>query len=62
MPASILKCFNTLELRFNPRVDILKSYLGQFHCIQNKQPLVQDIIEIFKYQIQIPDQENGTPL
>ena len=51
--------FEAIELRGNPRVDILESYLGESHCIQNKQLIVQDIIEIFKYQIQTRVLQNG---
>ena len=51
--------FETYELRGDPRVDIPESYLGRSHCIQNKQFMVQDIIEIFKYQIQTRAHQNG---
>ena len=39
-----------------------ESNLGQSHCIQNKQHMVQDIKEIFKYEIQARAHQNGIHL
>ena len=39
-----------------------ESYLGQSHCIQNKQHKVQDIMEIFKYELQARAHQNGIHL
>ena len=55
-PSTILKFY---KLRGDSRVDIHELYLGQSHCIENKQLMVQDIIEIFKYQIQTRAHQNG---
>ena len=54
-PSTILKLMNCVVI---PRVDIPESYLGQSQCIQNKQLMVQDNIEIFKYQIQTRAHQN----
>ena len=47
------------EMQGDPRVDIPESYLGQSHCIQMKQLMLQGFIEIFKYQIQTRAHQNG---
>ena len=35
------------------------THLGQSHCIQNKQLMIQDIIEILKNEIQTRAHQNG---
>ena len=51
--------FEAIVVHCDPRVDILESYLGQSQCIQNKQFMVQDIIEILKNQIQTQAHQYG---